>query len=145
MPTHEEYMKAALEAAKQGDLPYGAVLVKNGEIKATAYNTAQRDNDPTAHAEINALRQQTQTLGEYNPEILNGYSLYATCEPCPMCAAACAWTGISEIIFGASIADLIGAGQSQISVPCETITNQGFQNIKITPSILAQECLALFQ
>ncbi|MFP4009135.1 MAG: nucleoside deaminase [Spirulinaceae cyanobacterium] len=145
MPTHAEYMKAALEAATQGDLPYGAVLVKDGEIQATAYNTAQRDSDPTAHAEINLLRQQTKALGEYNPEILKGYSLYTTCEPCPMCAAACAWTGVSEIIFGASIADLIGVGQSQISVPCETITNQGFQDIKITSSVLAQECLALFQ
>ncbi|MEC4802644.1 MAG: nucleoside deaminase [Jaaginema sp. PMC 1079.18] len=145
MPTHEEYMKAALEAAKKGDLPYGAILVKNGKIKTTAYNTAQRDNDPTAHAEINALRHQIHLLGQYEPEILNGYSLYTTCEPCPMCAAACAWTGISEIVFGASIADLIGAGQPQISVPCETITNQSFQSIKVTSSILAPECLALFQ
>jgi tRNA(adenine34) deaminase len=157
MPTREDYMNVALEAAQnaaqRGGLPYGAILVKAGEVVATAYNTAQQDKDmggnadrsAIAHAEINLIRHQTQALKRSDPNALNGYTLYSTCEPCPMCAAACVWSGISTIVFGASIADLIGIGQPQIAIPCETIVNNSFHNIEVISGVLAKACLDLFR
>ncbi|NJL83722.1 MAG: nucleoside deaminase [Chloroflexaceae bacterium] len=143
--TPKELMQAAIAAAKQGDMPFGAVLVKGDRIVATGYNTTQTDSDPTAHAEINALRNFTKASKTYSLSVLKGYTLYATCEPCPMCAAACVWTGVSEIVFGASIQDLMAIGISQIDLPCATVVAQGFQMIKVSSGLLAADCLALFQ
>ena len=141
----EDYMKIALEEAKKGDMPYGAVLVKGDEIVVRGHNTAQRDNDVTAHAEINVLRDFTLQKGSYSLDILKGYTLYTTCEPCPMCAAACVWAGVSEIVFGASTQQLIELGSPQLNLSCEAVVKKCFQDIKITPGILAEDCLALFK
>ncbi|WP_413164524.1 nucleoside deaminase [Capilliphycus salinus ALCB114379] len=145
MMTDEDYMRIALEEAKKGDMPYGAVLVKDDEIIVRGHNTAQRDNDVTAHAEINVLREFTLKKGCYSLDILNGYTLYTTCEPCPMCASACVWAGVSKIVFGASTQQLIKLGSPQIDLSCEAIVQKGFQDIKITQGILAEDCLALFK
>ncbi|WP_156114083.1 nucleoside deaminase [Myxosarcina sp. GI1] len=141
---HEDFMRIALEEAKKGDMPYGAVLVKDGEIILQGHNTSQTDNDVLAHAESNVLRSFTKK-NSYSLDALKGYTLYTTCEPCPMCAAACVWAGLSEIVFGASIKELIGIGSKQIDIACEEIVAKGFQNIKVTKGILAQECLELFK
>lgn len=143
--TPEDYMRIALEEAKKGDMPYGAVLVKDDKIIERGHNTAQRDNDVTAHAEINVLRQFTLKNKSYSLDILKGYTLYTTCEPCPMCAGACVWAGVSEIVFGASTQKLIQLGSPQIDLSCEAIVQKGFQDIKITQGILAEDCLALFK
>ncbi len=135
-------MKIALEQAKQGDAPYGAVIVKDNEVIITAHNTVQRDQDPSAHAEINAIRLLTAKLQSTS---LEGYTLYTTGEPCPMCATACVWAGISEIVFGAAIADLIAANQSQIDIACEEVIERGFRKIKVTKGVLKSECLQLFK
>ena len=82
---HEYFMREALIEAKKGDLPYGAVIVKDGEIVIRGYNTAQTDNDVSAHGELNALRKFTKQHS-YSLDALSGYTLYTTCEPCPMCA-----------------------------------------------------------
>ncbi|BAY15362.1 CMP/dCMP deaminase zinc-binding protein [Nostoc sp. HK-01] len=137
----EYFMRLALEAAKKGDWPYGAVVVKDDEVVEVAYNTVQRNNDPSAHAEMNVIRSLTNKLK--NPS-LEGYTIYTTCEPCPMCATACIWAGISEIVYGVSIQDLIRLNQSQIHVFCDDIIAKSFRNIKVTKGILKDECLALF-
>jgi tRNA(adenine34) deaminase len=143
MNMNEEYfMRLALEEAKKGDAPYGAVIVKDNAAIAVAHNTVRRDSDPSAHAEINAIRSLTAKLK--NPS-LEGYSIYTTGEPCPMCAAACVWTGISEIIYGASIKDLTDYNQSQIDISCEQVIAKSFRNIKVTKGILRKECLELFK
>jgi tRNA(adenine34) deaminase len=138
---NENFMRLAIEAAKKGDWPFGSVIVKDDELVEVAYNTVQRDSDPSAHAEINAIRSLTAKLK--NPS-LEGYTIYTTCEPCPMCATACVWTGISEIIYGVSIQDLISINQSQIQISCEEIIAKSFRNIKVTKGFLKDECLALF-
>jgi guanine deaminase len=137
----EYFMRLAVEQAKKGDAPYGAVIVKDNQVVAAAYNTVNRDSDPSAHAEVNVIRKLTAQLK--NPS-LDGYSLYTTGEPCPMCATACVWTGISEIIYGASIADLIVGNQAQINISCEEVIAKSFRNIKVTKGVLRQECLQLF-
>lgn len=138
----EEIMRIALEEAKKGDNPYGAAIAKDNRIVAKAHNTVRRDKDPSAHAEINAIRQLTHQL---DTPSLAGYVLYSTAEPCPMCATACIWAGISEIICGVSIRDLIEAGVSQIDLPCEAIIAQSFRTISVAKGVLKPECLKLFQ
>jgi tRNA(adenine34) deaminase len=138
----EYFMRLALAEAKKGDSPYGAVIVKDDEVVAVAYNTVNRDKDPSAHAEINVIRSLTAKLQNLS---LEGYSIYTTGEPCPMCAAACVWIGLSEIVYGASIEDLISANQSQINITCEEVIAKSFRNIKVTKGVLKEECLALFE
>ncbi|MBR8835641.1 MAG: nucleoside deaminase [Stigonema ocellatum SAG 48.90 = DSM 106950] len=137
----EYFMARALAEAKQGDAPYGAVIVKDDEVVASAYNTVKRDSDPSAHAEINVIRRLTAKL--QSPS-LDGYTIYTTGEPCPMCATACVWTGISEIVYGASIEDLISLNQSQIEISCEEVIDKSFRKIKLTKGVLREECLKLF-
>ena len=138
----EYFMRLALAEAKKGDAPYGAVIVKDNEVVAIAHNTVRRDNDPSAHAEINVIRSLTAKIK--NPS-LEGYSIYTTGEPCPMCATACVWSGVSEIIYGASIQDLLTINQSQINISCEEVIAKSFRNIKVTKGILKNECLQLFK
>ncbi|MBD2194766.1 MULTISPECIES: nucleoside deaminase [Calothrix] len=138
----EDFMHLALIEAKKGDSPYGAVIVKDNEIVAVGHNTVRRDNDPSAHAEINVIRSLTAKIKK--PD-LTGYTIYTTGEPCPMCATACVWSGISEIIYGASIQDLISVNQSQIDISCEEVISKSFRNIKVTKGILKNECLELFK
>ena len=139
---HEDFMRLALSEAKKGDSPYGAVIVKDNEVVAKGYNTVKRDSDPSAHAEMNAIRSLTTKI--QNPS-LEGYTIYATGEPCPMCATACVWTGLAEIIIGASIEDLILVNQSQVRISCEEIIAKSFKNIKVTKGLLREECLQLFK
>ncbi|MCC0178263.1 nucleoside deaminase [Waterburya agarophytonicola K14] len=141
---HQYFMKEALLEAQKGDLPYGAVIVKDNEVIIRGYNTTQTNNDVAAHGEINVLRQFTKKYG-YSLETLKGYTLYTTCEPCPMCAAACVWAGVSQIVFGASTKQLIDLGTKQIDIPCKTVVEKGFQNIEVIGGILADECLELFR
>lgn len=135
-------MQLAIEAAQKGDAPYGAVIVKNNEVVAVAHNTVMQDCDPSAHAEINVIRSVTTQIQSAS---LEGYSIYTTGEPCPMCATACVWTGISEIFYGASIQDLIAINQSQIDISCEEVIAKSFRTIKVTRGVLKNECLALFK
>ncbi|MEM8831864.1 MAG: nucleoside deaminase [Cyanobacteria bacterium P01_G01_bin.19] len=141
---HEHFMQEALVEAKKGDLPYGAVIVKDNEIIIRAHNTAQTDNDVSAHGELNALKEFTKKNG-YSLDALEGYTLYTTCEPCPMCAAACVWAGVSTVVFGASTKELIDLGTQQIDIPCKTVAEKSFQNIKVVGGILANKCLELFK
>lgn len=138
----EDFMRLALSEAKKGDSPYGAVIVKDNQVVAKGYNTVRRDSDPSAHAEMNAIRSLTTKI--QNP-YLEGYTIYATGEPCPMCATACVWTGLAEIIIGASIEDLILVNQSQVRISCEEIIAKSFKNIKVTKGRLREECLQLFK
>jgi tRNA(adenine34) deaminase len=138
----EDFMHLALAEAKKGDAPYGAIIVKDNEVVAVAHNTVRRDNDPSAHAEINVIRSLTAKLKNLS---LEGYSIYTTGEPCPMCATACVWSGLSEIVYGASIQDLISINQSQINLSCEEIITKSFRNIKVTKGVLKNECLNLFK
>jgi len=96
-------MKLAVEAARKGMSsnmggPFGAVIVRDNEIIAVAHNEVLGTNDPTAHAEIVAIRRATEKLKRFD---LSDCSIYSTCEPCPMCLSAIHWAGIKELYFGA--------------------------------------------
>jgi tRNA(adenine34) deaminase len=99
----EKYMREALKEAQQalneGEIPVGAVVVCNGKILARAHNLTQRLNDPTAHAEMQAITSATYAIGG---KYLTGCTLYVTLEPCVMCAGALFWAQIERIVYGAS-------------------------------------------
>ena len=94
-----KYMQTAIEEASKsdGEIPVGAVIVKNGEIIAIAHNTKEKDNDITSHAEIIAIRQAEKVLDNWR---LDGCELYVTLEPCPMCGWAILQSRISKLYFG---------------------------------------------
>ena len=98
----QTYMAMALAEAwaayAAGEIPVGAVLVRNGEILARAGNRRERDQDPTAHAELLALREGARKLGDWR---LRGCTLYVTLEPCPMCAGALVMSQLDRCVFGA--------------------------------------------
>ena len=100
--TRAGYMRAALKEAEsalcEGEIPVGAVIVHGGEIVALAHNEREATLDPTAHAEVLAIRRAAQRLGRRR---LSGCTLYVTLEPCPMCAGAIVMSGVDEVVYGA--------------------------------------------
>ena len=92
-----EAIRLANESVRQGGGPFGAVIVKDGKIIAGSSNSVTIDNDPTAHAEVNAIREACRKLGTFD---LTGCRIYTSCEPCPMCLGAIYWSHIERIYYG---------------------------------------------
>lgn len=137
----EDIMKVAIAQAHESQTPFGAVIVKDGEIVAVAGNTVEPDNDPTAHAEINAIRKLTQQLGQSSlPE---GHVLYSTCEPCPMCAATCVWAGISEIVYGVGGDDFEDDNPNLINLQCQELLAKAPNSLMVRCGVLKDQCKQL--
>ena len=107
-----KFMKEALEEAiigmRSGDGgPFGAVIVKDGKIIAKVHNEVIKTNDPTMHAEVNAIRKATQLLGRFD---LSDCEIYSSCEPCPMCFAAIHWAKMKKLYIGANRYDAAKVG-----------------------------------
>ena len=107
-----KWMKIAYDEATNGMLadeggPFGAVIVKDDTVIAKAHNKVISSNDPTAHAEINAIREASQKLQSFD---LSGCTLYTTCMPCPMCLGAIMWARISNVYYGATEQDAAKGG-----------------------------------
>ena len=107
-----EFLRRAIALATQNVLtgaggPFGALIVRDGAILAEAVNTVTATNDPTAHAEVNAIRAAAKALGAFS---LAGCELYTSCQPCPMCLSAAYWARIGQVYYGASAADAARAG-----------------------------------
>lgn len=100
-PVDMRFMEMAARIAEEnvdrGGGPFGAVIVKDGEVVATGANSVTLTNDPTAHAEVNAIRRACHDLQTFS---LKGCVIYSSCEPCPMCLSALYWAGVSRIFFG---------------------------------------------
>ena len=110
--TANDHMRRAISLAEDNASsgnggPFGAVIVKDGKVVAEGSNTVTVDNDPTAHAEVNAIRRACAVLGTFD---LSGCELYTSCEPCPMCLAACYWAHISRVCYAAGRDDAAAAG-----------------------------------
>jgi tRNA(adenine34) deaminase len=103
METDEKWMRLALEEARlaeeSGEVPIGAVIIRGKEVLAQAHNSPITVNDPSAHAEVLAIRQAASLLGNYR---LTGMTLYVTLEPCLMCAGAILQARIDRVVFGAA-------------------------------------------
>ncbi|MCK9202320.1 MAG: tRNA adenosine(34) deaminase TadA [Gallionella sp.] len=136
----EQYMRAALELARQaqeaGEVPVGAVVVKDGEIVGRGFNAPISRHDPSAHAEMMALRDAAQRLGNYR---LVGCELFVTLEPCMMCAGAIMHARIARVVYGAR--DLkTGACGSVLDAFAELRLNHHAQ---VQGGVLAEECSAM--
>lgn len=134
------YMQVAFDLAQQaaiaGEVPVGAIVVKNGEIIGRGSNAPITTHDPTAHAEIRAMRDAAQTLGNYR---LVGCTLYVTLEPCAMCAGAIQHARIAKLVYGASDPKT-GACGSVVNLMAEPKLNH---HADIAGGVLAAECGAL--
>lgn len=99
--TDRKFMRQAIdlsiENVRNGGGPFGAVIVRNGEVVATGVNNVVPHCDPTAHAEVSAIRRACQRIGDFK---LDGCTIYTSCEPCPMCLSAIYWAGIERIFYG---------------------------------------------
>jgi len=138
--TDEELMQAALDEAKKApahdDVPVGAVVVIDGEIVAARHNEREQAGDPTAHAEVLALREAAAKLGTSR---LDGATLVSTLEPCPMCAGAAWLARVKRVVFGAE--DMkAGALGSLYNLGADPRLNHEFA---VTPRVRQDECAAL--
>jgi tRNA(adenine34) deaminase len=137
MSTDYDFMKVALEEAEEayrrGEVPVGAVLVREGNILARAHNAPIVKNDPSAHAEMLVLRQAAEIIGNYR---LAETELYVTLEPCIMCAGAIVHARVERVIFGARDPKY-GAVVSLYNILADKRLNH---QVKITEGILQEEC-----
>jgi tRNA(adenine34) deaminase len=139
---HVPFMRAALEearvAATAGEVPVGALVVLGGEVIGRGRNCPIAASDPTAHAEIVALRDAAHSMGNYR---LTGATLYVTVEPCLMCAGACLHARLAEVVFGATD-DKAGAVVSGARVFDEPAWNH---RVRVTRGVLAADASELMQ
>ncbi len=139
----QQAMETARAGISAGQSPFGAVIsTSGGEIVSAAHNMVRIDCDPTAHAEVAAIRRACAKLGTID---LSGHVVVATCEPCPMCTCAIHWARLDAVIYGATIADAKSAGFSELSVSAETLYRQGGSRVSIFPQVLRDKCLELFE
>jgi len=136
-------MRAALAVAQNagasGDVPVGAVIINsNGEIVSTGHNERELLSDPTAHAEIVAIRRAAQKVGEWR---LENHTIVVTLEPCPMCAGAIAQSRISTVIFGAwdEKAGAVGSVWDLLRDP------RALNKVEVRGGVLAEECSAMLK
>jgi tRNA(Arg) A34 adenosine deaminase TadA len=142
----QDFMKAAVEKAREGiaagQSPFGAVVVSGGKVVAAAHNTVWRDTDPTAHAEVNAIRQAARALKRIE---LSGCEMFTTCEPCPMCLSAIHWSKLDRVVFAATIEDAAGAGFSELRVGAKELARMGGSPLRVEVAASRDEGRALFQ
>ncbi len=139
-----DFMKAAIKEARKGiekqeGGPFGAVIVKEGRIIAKAHNRVLSTNDPTAHAEILAIRKASKKLGRFD---LSECEIYSTSQPCPMCLSAILWARIKTLYFGCTAKDAskIGFDDSKIYKMFKSERKMPLKQKQLS----RKECLALF-
>ena len=127
-------IELSVENVANGGGPFGAVIVRNGEVVATGTNRVTANNDPTAHAEVSAIRAACSKERNFK---LEGCTCYTSCEPCPMCLSALYWAGVSRIIYGNTkedakainfddsfIYDEIAKPYAQRAIPCQNFMRE---------------------
>lgn len=133
----ERYMRMAMDQAciaeENGDVPIGCVIVRENRVIAKAYNQREQLNDPTAHAEIIALTQAAEAVGNWR---LEGCTIYVTLEPCPMCAGALVLGRLDRLVYGADDPKA-GAVKSLYNIVQDPRLNH---RLDVTAGILAEEC-----
>jgi tRNA(adenine34) deaminase len=141
LPGDEHFMRIAIAEAARGDFPFGAVIVRDGDVLSTGRNLGRTTNDPTAHGEMVAIRRFVAVRPAAE---LQGTTLYTSGEPCPMCMSAILWCGIGRVVFAASI-DELATKLGQIMLTSRAVADAApFATIAITGGVLSAEALALF-
>ena len=142
MSSEELFMEKALELARQaesnGEVPVGAIVVVDGQVRGRGFNSPIRLMDPTAHAEILALREASASIGNYR---LEGATLYSTLEPCVMCAGALVAARVARLVFGAR--DLrFGGVRSKFRLADSELLNH---RVEVVEGVLAAEATRMLQ
>ena len=138
----EAWMRMALDQArlggKTGEVPIGALVIKDGELIATGHNRNLLDHDPSAHAEIVALREAASRLGNHR---LPGCEMFVTIEPCAMCAGALVQARVARLVYGAA-----DPKAGAVSSVLQVINHPGLNHkMEVVPGILEQECSEILQ
>ncbi len=115
--------------------PFGAVVVRGTEIAGTGVNSVTASNDPTAHAEIVAIRAATRQLGNFQ---LSGCDLYTSCEPCPMCLGAIYWARLDRVFYGGTRQDAAAAGFDDAFIYDQLCTPLGARSLPMEPMMRAE-------
>jgi tRNA(Arg) A34 adenosine deaminase TadA len=144
-PPNPEFLRRAIALAVENVQsgaggPFAAVVVRDGQIVGEGVNTVTTGNDPTAHGEVNAIRAACSALDAFT---LAGCQLYTSCEPCPMCLAACYWARLDAIYFGSSAADAARAGFDDALLYAEFRKSPVERTLPTTP-LLSNEAWAAF-
>lgn len=142
MSEHRAFMQEALALARSagcgGEVPVGAVVVRDGEILGRGFNQPLTSHDPTAHAEMVAIREACKRLGNYR---IPGAVLYATIEPCTMCAGALVHARIEHLVFGAT-----ELRSGAVASTAQVLANPSLNHrVKVTPGVMAAEAEALMR
>ena len=134
------FMHIALNEARRGDYPFGAVIVREGKLLSLGRNLGRSHDDPTAHGEMVAIRR---CLAVHGSAALKGATLYTSGEPCVMCMGAILWCGIGRLVYAASVAQ-IAAKMNQIMITStEVAAKAPFDPISITGGVLADEAVPI--
>ena len=141
----KNFMQRAIELSveniKNGGGPFGAVIVKDGQIISEGTNRVTADHDPTAHAEISAIRQAAEKLNTFD---LSGCKIYTSCEPCPMCLGAIYWAHLDEIYFGNTKTDAKNIGFDDSFIYDELKLNPADRKVAMK-SLLPDEAILAFE
>jgi tRNA(adenine34) deaminase len=135
-----KFMEAAIEEAERsaeiGEVPVGAVIVRDDVIISRGHNSVERDKDPTSHAEMKAIRGAAEALGGWR---LTGCSMYVTCEPCSMCAGAIVWSRIEKLFIG-TMNPKAGACGSVFNIVEDERLNH---RVDVTRGVMEEQCSTL--
>lgn len=131
----QEAIRLADESIGDGGGPFGAVLVKDGEIIGRGSNRVTQLNDPTAHAEVQAIRDACRTLDDFQ---LSGCELYVNCEPCPMCLAAAYWARVDAVYYAASASDAAEAGFDDVLIKEEIMRKTAERHLPMLQALREQ-------
>jgi tRNA(Arg) A34 adenosine deaminase TadA len=138
----ERFMRIALDEARQGDAPFGAVIVRDGQVLARGRNVGRTNDDPTAHGEMVAIRR---CLADHGSAALRDSTLYTTGEPCAMCMGAILWCRLSRLVFAASVEQLATTRDQIMISSAEIAARAPFVPITITGGVLVDEAMQLFR
>jgi len=142
----EAMMRQAVGWARRsrhsGNKGYGAVVALGNDVLAAAHDTACSEGDPSRHAETNAIREAVRRSGTSD---LSGAVLFASCEPCPMCASLAVWANLSTVVFGASIEETARLGKARIRVTAAEIARQAPTLMEVIGGVLREDCLELYR
>ena len=134
-------IELSINSVKNNGGPFGAVIVKDGKIIAEASNSVTQTNDPTAHAEVNAIRQAAVKLGTYD---LSGCEIYTSCEPCPMCLGAVYWAHLDKIYYGNTKKDAADIGFDDSFIYDEIALPYSERKLKVE-QFMASEAITAFK
>lgn len=132
----ERFLREAIALAEnsidEGGGPFGAVVVRNGEIIGRGKNRVTWENDPTAHAEVQAIRDACRNIGDFQ---LSGCELYVNCEPCPMCLSAAYWARLDAVYYAATAEDAAAAGFDDVLIRQELMRDPAERQLPISQAL----------